>query len=142
MPDTPTPPPAGRPDDEPDLEAMLRSLLGDTDNPELAQALGAMGLDQSDPATMGMISAQLKAMFSGGGGAFNSIFQSPGGPPLILVCIAAGLLLGAFTGVLVMRRVRPGHALLVHRGADGALRLGPERGAGVGEKPAIPSAVT
>ena len=71
------------------------------------------------------------------GGGFTSIFQSPGGPPLILVCIAAGLLLGAFTGVLVMRRVRPGHALLVHRGADGALRLGPERGAGVGEKPRL-----
>jgi putative hydrolase len=50
---------------------MLRSLLGDTDNPDVAKALGAMGLDQSDPATMGMISAQLKAMFSGEGGAFN-----------------------------------------------------------------------
>ncbi|WP_238999402.1 zinc-dependent metalloprotease, partial [Segeticoccus rhizosphaerae] len=71
MPDTPTPPPSGRPDDEPDFEAMLRSLLGDTDNPDVAKALGAMGLDQSDPATMGMISAQLKAMFSGEGGAFN-----------------------------------------------------------------------
>ncbi|KAI0754221.1 hypothetical protein C8Q80DRAFT_354435 [Daedaleopsis nitida] len=39
---------------------------------------------------------------------FNSIFQTPGGPPLILVCIAAGLLLGAFIGVLLMRRMRPG----------------------------------
>ncbi|RPD54939.1 hypothetical protein L226DRAFT_83112 [Lentinus tigrinus ALCF2SS1-7] len=39
--------------------------------------------------------------------SFNSIFQSPGGPPLILVCIAAGLLLGAFLGILLMRRVRP-----------------------------------
>ncbi|PIL23148.1 hypothetical protein GSI_14457 [Ganoderma sinense ZZ0214-1] len=38
---------------------------------------------------------------------FSSIFQSPGGPPLILVCIAAGLLLGAFIGVLLMRRMRP-----------------------------------
>ncbi len=71
MPDTPTPPPAGGPGDEPDFEAMLRSLLGDTDNPEVAKALGAMGLDQSDPATMGLISAQLKAMFSGSGGPFN-----------------------------------------------------------------------
>ena len=71
MSDTPTPPPAGGAGDEPDFEAMLRSLLGDTDNPEVAKALGAMGLDQSDPATMGLISAQLKAMFSGSGGPFN-----------------------------------------------------------------------
>jgi len=51
--------------DEPDFEAMLASLLG-ADNPEVAKALGAMGIDKMDPATMGMIGAQLKAMLSGG----------------------------------------------------------------------------
>jgi putative hydrolase len=52
--------------DEPDFEAMLASLLGGVDNPEMAEALGAMGIDKLDPATMGMIGAQLKAMMSGG----------------------------------------------------------------------------
>ena len=52
--------------DEPDFAAMLASLLGDADNPEVAKALEAMGIDKSDPATMGMIGAQLKAMFAGG----------------------------------------------------------------------------
>jgi len=52
--------------DEPDFAAMLASLLGGADNPELAKALRAMGIDNSDPATMGMIGAQLKAMFSSG----------------------------------------------------------------------------
>jgi len=45
---------------------MLASLLGGVDNPEVAEALGAMGIDKLDPATMGMIGAQLKAMMSGG----------------------------------------------------------------------------
>ena len=52
--------------DEPDFAAMLASLLGGADNPEVAKALAAMGIDKIDPATMGMIGAQLKAMFSGG----------------------------------------------------------------------------
>lgn len=52
--------------DEPDFEAMLASLLGGVDNPEMAEALAAMGIDKLDPATMGMIGAQLKAMMSGG----------------------------------------------------------------------------
>ena len=52
--------------DEPDFEALLASLLGGADNPEVAKALGAMGIDKIDPATMGMIGAQLKAMFTGG----------------------------------------------------------------------------
>ncbi len=51
--------------DEPDFAAMLASLLGGEDNPEMAQALGAMGIDKMDPATLGMIGAQLKAMMSG-----------------------------------------------------------------------------
>ncbi|KAI0773808.1 hypothetical protein C8Q74DRAFT_784229 [Fomes fomentarius] len=62
---------------------------------------------------------------------FGSIFQSPGGPPLILVCIAAGLLLGAFIGVLLMRRMRP--PVVVQR-------MGAGRGRGavkLGEKPKL-----
>ena len=51
--------------DEPDFAAMLASMLGGADNPEVAKALGAMGIDKIDPATMGMIGAELKAMFSG-----------------------------------------------------------------------------
>jgi putative hydrolase len=51
--------------EEPDLAAMLASLLGSSDNPEVAKALAAMGIDKMDPATMGMVGAQLKSMFSG-----------------------------------------------------------------------------
>ena len=68
---------------------------------------------------------------------FSSIFQSPGGPPLILVCIAAGLLLGAFTGVLLMRRMRPalvGRAPGAGAGVGGA---GRRAGALLGEKPRL-----
>jgi len=50
--------------DEPDFEAMLASLLESADNPEVAKALSAMGIDKIDPATVGMMAAQLKAMFS------------------------------------------------------------------------------
>jgi putative hydrolase len=56
---------SGEPD-EPDFAAMLASLFGATDNPEVAKALGAMGIDKMDPATMAMVGAQLKSMFSGG----------------------------------------------------------------------------
>jgi len=65
LPEQPSPDP-----DEPDFEAMLNSLLegfDNPDNPEVAKALGAMGIDKLDPATMGMIAAQLKAMFSASG---------------------------------------------------------------------------
>jgi len=51
---------------EPDFEAMLASLLGAADNPEVAKALAAMGIDKTDPASMGMLGAQLKAMFTTG----------------------------------------------------------------------------
>jgi putative hydrolase len=44
---------------------MLASMLGGSDNPELAKALEAMGVDKMDPATMSMIGAQLRSMFSG-----------------------------------------------------------------------------
>ena len=51
--------------DEPDFQQMLSNLLGGAaDNPQLAEALKAMGVDRLDPAAMGMISAQLKAMLS------------------------------------------------------------------------------
>jgi len=55
--------------DEPDFEAMLASLLESADNPEVAKALSAMGIDKIDPATVGMMAAQLKAMFSASGPA-------------------------------------------------------------------------
>ncbi|KAI0667295.1 hypothetical protein C8Q78DRAFT_400603 [Trametes maxima] len=38
---------------------------------------------------------------------FHSIFQSAGGPPLILVVIAAGLLFGAFVAMFLLKRLRP-----------------------------------
>ena len=66
MSDHPRPEPANSGDpNEPDFAAMLASLFGATDNPEFAKALGAMGIDKMDPATMAMIGAQLKSMFSG-----------------------------------------------------------------------------
>jgi putative hydrolase len=51
---------------EPDFAAMLASLLGSTDNPDVAKALAAMGIDNMDPATMAMVGAQLKSLFTGG----------------------------------------------------------------------------
>ena len=52
--------------EEPDFAAMLASLLGSSDNPEVAKALAAMGIDKMDPATMDMVGAQLKSMFASG----------------------------------------------------------------------------
>jgi putative hydrolase len=52
--------------DEPDFAAILASLLGAADNPEVANALAAMGIDKMDPATMAMLGAQLKSMLSEG----------------------------------------------------------------------------
>ena len=66
---------------------------------------------------------------------FSSIFQSPGGPPLILVCIAAGLLLGAFLGILLMRRVRPPVAVQRAHGLRGA--AGADAQKKLGEKPTL-----
>jgi putative hydrolase len=51
--------------DEPDFAALLASLLGAADNPEVADALAAMGIDKMDPATMAVMGAQLKSMLSG-----------------------------------------------------------------------------
>ena len=66
MSDHPSQDPAssGEPD-EPDFTAMLASLLGGSDNPEMTEALAAMGIDNKDPAAMAMMGAQLKSMFSG-----------------------------------------------------------------------------
>jgi len=52
---------------EPDFAALLASLFGAADNPEVARALEAMGIDKDkmDPATMATIGAQLTSMFSG-----------------------------------------------------------------------------
>jgi len=55
--------------DEPDFEAILASMLGGADNPEVAKALADMGIDKIDPTTMGMIAAQLRTMFSASGPA-------------------------------------------------------------------------
>ena len=68
-------------------------------------------------------------------GGFSSIFQSPGGPPLILVFIAAGLLLGAFIGVLLMRRVRP--SAPGQRGVGAAAFLAGFNNPPLGEKPRL-----
>src|ERR1035438_7701561 len=51
--------------DEPDFAAILASLLGAADNPEVANALAAMGIDKMDPAAMATLGAQLKSMLSG-----------------------------------------------------------------------------
>jgi putative hydrolase len=52
-------------DDEPSLEEMLRAMLGgDASDPQVADALRQMGLDQVDPAMLGMVQAQMQAMMS------------------------------------------------------------------------------
>ena len=56
---------SGEPD-EPDFAAILASLLGSADNPEVAKALAAMGIDKMDPATMAILGAQLKSLLSSG----------------------------------------------------------------------------
>ncbi|KAI0641316.1 hypothetical protein C8Q79DRAFT_919677 [Trametes meyenii] len=57
---------------------------------------------------------------------FQSIFQSAGGPPLILVVIAAGLLFGAFVAMFLLKRLRP--VVVVQRvpgvGLGGEVALG------------------
>lgn len=70
MPDTPHLQPSGPGDDDEgqeQLEEMLRALLGDgaADNPQLAEALRSMGLEQVDPAMLQMVQAQMQAMMSG-----------------------------------------------------------------------------
>ena len=55
----------------PDLGEFLGSMLGPDGtptNPEMAEALSAMGIDKIDPSMMGMIAAQLQTMFAGDSG--------------------------------------------------------------------------
>ncbi|OBZ67733.1 hypothetical protein A0H81_12201 [Grifola frondosa] len=61
------------------------------------------------------------------------VFESAGGPPLILVCIAVGLLVGVFAGVIIMRRIRP-HPVVARRTPDGFFRASEQR---FGEKPLL-----
>jgi putative hydrolase len=51
-------------DDEPDFAELFRQLLGDADNPAIADAMRSMGLDQANPAMMGALAAQFKALFA------------------------------------------------------------------------------
>lgn len=62
--------PTGKPEEpnEPDLGELLRSIMsgeGLAGHPEFADALKSMGIDRLDPATMGMLKAQMQAMMSG-----------------------------------------------------------------------------
>jgi putative hydrolase len=50
--------------EDPDFAAMLAAMLGGADNPEVTNALAAMGIDKMDPGTMAIIGSQLKSMFS------------------------------------------------------------------------------
>ncbi|MDE9365857.1 zinc-dependent metalloprotease [Luteipulveratus sp. YIM 133132] len=74
MSDTPHLQPSGPGDDEPDLSEILRALTGGdlSANPELADALKQMGVDNLDPAMLQMVQAQVQAMMSGpSDGSFN-----------------------------------------------------------------------
>jgi len=50
-------------DDEPDFAELFKQLLGDAYHPAMADAMRSMGLDQANPAMMGALAAQLKALF-------------------------------------------------------------------------------
>ncbi len=49
--------------DEPDFRELFEQLLGDVNNPAMAEALKSMGIDRIDPAAMGMLAGQLSALF-------------------------------------------------------------------------------
>ncbi|HET7476724.1 MAG TPA: zinc-dependent metalloprotease [Dermatophilaceae bacterium] len=66
MADLPQPRP-DEPGDLPDMAELLRQVqqaLGDSDNPEVAEALKAMGIDRLDPASMQLLGAQMQAMLA------------------------------------------------------------------------------
>ncbi|KNX36547.1 zinc-dependent metalloprotease [Luteipulveratus halotolerans] len=75
MSDTPHLQPSGPgDDDQPDLAEILRALTGGdlSSNPELADALMQMGVQDLDPAMLQMVQAQVQAMMSGpADGSFN-----------------------------------------------------------------------
>ncbi len=60
--------------DQPDLSELLRNLMGGNiaDNPQLADALKQMGMQNIDPSMMQMVQSQIQAMMSGpSDGSFN-----------------------------------------------------------------------
>lgn len=62
--------PTGQPNqpDPSDMAAMLRQFLQQgSQQPEIAEALRAMGVDPSDPRTLAALDAQMRAMFGQGG---------------------------------------------------------------------------
>lgn len=62
MSDTPRPSEPTEPE-EPDLSQLIEQLLGNPDNPAMAEALKQLGIERLDPATLTMVSAQLRALF-------------------------------------------------------------------------------
>ncbi len=50
--------------DPDDLRRMIEQLLGDPNNPAMAQAMQQMGIDKIDERTMQMIAGQLSALFT------------------------------------------------------------------------------
>lgn len=50
--------------DPDDLRRMIEQLLGDPNNPAMAQAMQQMGIDKIDERTMQLIAGQLSALFS------------------------------------------------------------------------------
>ena len=47
----------------PDFRKLFEQLLGDVDNPAMAEALKSMGIDRVDPAAMSALASQLGALF-------------------------------------------------------------------------------
>ncbi len=50
--------------DEPDLSKFIEQLLGEGGHPAVADALRQLGVDPDNPATMHLISAQLRSLFA------------------------------------------------------------------------------
>ncbi|MBW3086611.1 hypothetical protein KEM60_02840 [Austwickia sp. TVS 96-490-7B] len=50
-------------DDEADFARLFQQFLGSDANPAMADAMRAMGIDHGDPAMMGALAAQFKALF-------------------------------------------------------------------------------
>ena len=63
--DEPDPDDPRGPSNIPDFSAMFQQFLGDAGHPAMKDALKAMGIDTSNPATMSMLAAQLRALFDG-----------------------------------------------------------------------------
>ncbi|WP_240322577.1 zinc-dependent metalloprotease [Austwickia chelonae] len=50
-------------DDQPDFAQLFQQFLGDPNNPAMSEAMRSMGMDQSNPAMMGALAAQLRSFF-------------------------------------------------------------------------------